>query len=105
MQVDRCLGSNRGLPGIDGPPGGPRPITRPLPSRAVALPGWAAFYCWTMRKWVIPAAVLVITSTSAALYWFQPWKLFTSRTVNDVVPVVDAGGTTPAIAESAAPPP
>jgi Electron transfer DM13 len=29
------------------------------------------------------------------LYWFQPWKLFTSKTVNETLPAVDAPATAP----------
>jgi hypothetical protein len=50
-----------------------------------------------MRRWVFPAAVLIIVLVSAGLYWFQPWKLFTSKTVNDAVPVVDASSARPAV--------
>ena len=50
-----------------------------------------------MRRWVIAAAVFVVVLVSAGLYWFQPWKLVTAKTVNDAVPAVDASGTRPAV--------
>jgi hypothetical protein len=34
------------------------------------------------------AAVVILGAFG--LYWFQPWKLFTSKTVNDAAPVVTA---------------
>jgi hypothetical protein len=47
-----------------------------------------------VRKWVVAATTLVVVALAAGLYWFQPWKLFTSRTVNDTVPVVAASTPT-----------
>jgi hypothetical protein len=38
-------------------------------------------------RWGLLAAVIV---GAFGLYWFQPWKLFTSKTVNDAAPVVIA---------------
>ncbi|MGE5829105.1 MAG: hypothetical protein ACM30G_12215, partial [Micromonosporaceae bacterium] len=35
---------------------------------------------------------LVVALIAAGLYWFQPWKLFTSKTVNDAVPTIAATG-------------
>jgi Electron transfer DM13 len=32
------------------------------------------------------AVALVVVAGSAGLYWFQPWKLFTDKTVNEVLP-------------------
>ena len=49
--------------------------------------------------WVV-AAVLAI-ATGWALTWFQPWKLFTDRTVNEVLPVV---ATTPPANPPTSPP-
>ena len=45
------------------------------------------------RVWAIGAAVVVILG-AFGLYWFQPWKLFTSTTVHDVAPVVVAPAVT-----------
>jgi hypothetical protein len=42
-----------------------------------------------MRKWKALGVVVVIAG-AFGLYWFQPWKLFTSKTVNDAAPVVVA---------------
>jgi hypothetical protein len=54
--------------------------------------------------WVV-VGVLAIGG-AAGLYWFQPWKLFTSKTVNEALPTVapptTAGPTTPGA--TAAPP-
>jgi hypothetical protein len=55
-----------------------------------------------MRRWVIPAAVVLIASVSAGLYWFQPWKLFTSKTVNEAVPLVDTSRPPPDVARPSA---
>jgi electron transfer DM13 len=49
-----------------------------------------------MRKWVVAGATVVLVAVAAGMYWFQPWKLFTSKTVNDPVPVVEASTATPA---------
>lgn len=49
--------------------------------------------------WVAPVLVLL---AAFGLYWFQPWKLFTSKTVNEVAPVI-AGTATPSASGSAAP--
>jgi hypothetical protein len=48
-----------------------------------------------MRKpavWLVIGAV-VLVGGGFGLYWFQPWKLFTSKEVNETVPVVAAGPT------------
>jgi hypothetical protein len=45
------------------------------------------------RARVIWAAVAVaMVGGVAGLYWFQPWKLFTSKTVNEVLPTVATAG-------------
>jgi len=47
--------------------------------------------------WIV-VAVLVVGG-AFGLYWFQPWKLFTSKTVNEALPSVDTSappGTTAA---------
>ena len=47
------------------------------------------------RARVIWAAVaVVIVGGAFGLYWFQPWKLFTSKTVNEVLPTVATAGPT-----------
>ncbi|MGE5155982.1 MAG: DM13 domain-containing protein [Betaproteobacteria bacterium] len=40
---------------------------------------------------IVAIAVVV---ASAGLYWFQPWKLATSKTVNDAVPAVESSAST-----------
>ena len=52
----------------------------------------------------------VVVLAAAGLYWFQPWKLFTSKTVNDTAPVIvgtttgtPTGAVTPAGAATRAP--
>jgi hypothetical protein len=42
--------------------------------------------------WVVVAAL--VTGGAFGLYWFAPWKLFTSKTVNEALPAVDV--TSPA---------
>src|SRR5262245_6004040 len=51
---------------------------------------------------LVAVAVLLVT---AGMYWFQPWKLFTSKTVNDAVPaiVTTTPGSSGSPAASAAP--
>ncbi|GIH04800.1 hypothetical protein Rhe02_28670 [Rhizocola hellebori] len=49
--------------------------------------------------WWGVAAVFILGAFG--LYWFQPWKLFTSKTVNDAAPVVIA--TQPASSSAPAP--
>lgn len=41
------------------------------------------------RFWLIGSAVAVMV-VAFGLYWFQPWKLLTSKTVNDTAPIVAA---------------
>jgi hypothetical protein len=41
------------------------------------------------------AAVLVVLGGGAGLYWFQPWKLVTDRTVNEVLPSVEPRSAAP----------
>ena len=42
----------------------------------------------TRTKIIWAAVTVVVIGGGAGLYWFQPWKLFTSRTVNESLPVV-----------------
>ena len=35
------------------------------------------------RKVVVPAAVVLVALVAVGLWAFQPWKLFTSSTIND----------------------
>jgi hypothetical protein len=44
------------------------------------------------RVWLIAGGVFVVV-VAFGLYWFQPWKLFTSKTVNDAAPVAEAPAT------------
>jgi Electron transfer DM13 len=37
--------------------------------------------------WV--ALAVLVLGAGAGLYWFQPWKLFTSNTVNEVLPTLE----------------
>src|SRR5262245_11435778 len=50
----------------------------------------------TRAKIVWAAVAVVVIGGTAGLYWFQPWKLFTSRTVNESLPVVVDEPTAPA---------
>jgi hypothetical protein len=43
-----------------------------------------------MRRWIPAVAAVVAVTIVAGLAWFEPWKLFTSTTVNDDVPVIAA---------------
>ena len=45
--------------------------------------------------WIIVAALVV--GAGIGLYWFQPWKLFTSTTVNETLPSVDAPPPAPGV--------
>lgn len=56
------------------------------------------------RAKVIWAAIAVVAVGGAAgLYWFQPWKLFTNKTVNESLPVVVDAPAAPTATTSAAP--
>ena len=41
-----------------------------------------------MRRVVLWGAPVLAVLIALGLYWFQPWKLFTSKTVNETAPVV-----------------
>jgi hypothetical protein len=56
-----------------------------------------------MRRWVLTGVVVVVVAGAAGLYWFQPWKLFTSKTVNEAVPAVAASPPASANDRSAQP--
>ena len=57
--------------------------------------------------WIVVAVLAV--GAGFGLYWFQPWKLFTSTTVNDTLPAIDPAdppapaSSTPPAAPPAAP--
>jgi hypothetical protein len=55
-----------------------------------------------MRKWMIAGTILALAAVSAGLYWFQPWKLYTTKTVNEAAPVVEAGPTTRSVPATSA---
>jgi len=38
----------------------------------------------------VTAAAIVVVTTALGLYWFQPWKLITSTTVNEALPSLTA---------------
>ncbi len=57
-----------------------------------------------MRRWIVAVAAFAIVASTAGLYWFQPWKLFTSTTVNDAVPVIQTTTTSPAAPDAPSPP-
>jgi Electron transfer DM13 len=40
------------------------------------------------RVWLV-AAVATVVVAAVGLYWFQPWKLFTSTNVHDTAPILD----------------
>jgi Electron transfer DM13 len=42
----------------------------------------------TRAKIIWAGVAVAVLGGAAGLYWFQPWKLFTSRTVNESLPVV-----------------
>ena len=42
----------------------------------------------TRARIIWAAAVIVVFGGAFGLYWFQPWKLFTSNTVNEALPSV-----------------
>jgi hypothetical protein len=46
-----------------------------------------------MRRWVLAGAAFAVVLAVAGSWWFQPWRLFTSRTVNDEIPSVAATGS------------
>jgi Electron transfer DM13 len=37
----------------------------------------------------------LVAGAAFGLYWFQPWKLFTSNTVNEALPAVESSGPGP----------
>jgi hypothetical protein len=47
-------------------------------------------YGWSMggRAWKWIAAGLVLAGVAFSLWWFTPWRLFTTRTVADELPVI-----------------
>jgi hypothetical protein len=48
-----------------------------------------------MRKLMLVTGILLMLVAAAGAYWFEPWKLFTSTTVNDSPPVIFASGAAP----------
>src|SRR5215510_6649147 len=48
-----------------------------------------------MRKSMLAGTALAVVAVAAGLYWFQPWKLYTTKTVNEAVQVVEDSATTP----------
>ncbi len=53
-----------------------------------------------MRRWLLPIAAVAVVVAAAGLYWFQPWRLVTNKTVHDALPEIVAT-TAPATATAA----
>lgn len=51
-------------------------------------------------KWIAAIGIAAVVVGGFGLYWFQPWKLFTSTTVNEVAPVVSSTAPTPEPAQA-----
>ncbi|GAA1776775.1 DM13 domain-containing protein [Luedemannella helvata] len=47
-----------------------------------------------MRRWLLPVGTFVVVLAVFAAYWFQPWKLFTNKTVEETAPQI-ASSTAP----------
>ena len=56
-----------------------------LPSYYMEHSSWP----WS-RNIRVTAAAIVVVATALGLYWFQPWKLITSTTVNEALPSLTA---------------
>ena len=56
-------------------------LTKPL---GRAAPGLRVF--GMRRRVIIGGAIVVLALVAFGLHWFQPWKLFTSRTIIDTPP-------------------
>jgi electron transfer DM13 len=52
------------------------------------------------RVWSV-AIIAAIVVGAFGLYWFQPWKLFTSKTVHDTAPILDTATAIPSSAAGA----
>lgn len=48
-----------------------------------------------MRKVLLWTAPVVALAIAFGLYWFAPWKLFTSKTVNETAPIIATAPSTP----------
>src|SRR5688572_26629266 len=77
-----------------------------VPRRLVPAPHNAILTFMVNRARVIWALASVgVIAAAAALYWFQPWRLFTNSTVNEALPSAVAVPT-PSVSDvvSSAPP-
>jgi hypothetical protein len=50
----------------------------------------------TRRRVILTIVPVALVAVAAGLYWFQPWRLFTNSTVNDVLPTAAALSSLPA---------
>ncbi|MER5716372.1 DM13 domain-containing protein [Streptomyces sp. NPDC002132] len=57
------------------------------------------------RPWAMGALVALAAGVGFGLYWFQPWKLWQDRTVQEALPGAAAPAAPPAGAPSASPSP
>ncbi|MFJ1732799.1 DM13 domain-containing protein [Streptomyces sp. NPDC088254] len=57
------------------------------------------------RPWALGALVALAAGVGLGLYWFQPWKLWQDRTVQEALPGAAAPAAPPAGAPSASPAP
>ncbi len=51
------------------------------------------------RNLWLSLSLAVVVAVSFGLYWFQPWKLFTSRTVNESLPSISVAASVAAASE------
>jgi len=56
-----------------------------------------------MRKLMLVTGILLMLVAGAGAYWFEPWKLFTSTTVNDTTPVILESGAPTQAPDGSAP--
>lgn len=56
-------------------------------------------------SFVVPGLVVAVVAVGFAAYWFQPWKLFTNKTVDEAAPAIATGEPSPGPQATAAPAP
>ncbi|MDF3148076.1 electron transporter, partial [Streptomyces sp. T21Q-yed] len=54
------------------------------------------------RRWFVGVLVLAVVAGGFGLYWFQPWKLWQDKTVEEALPQAARSPASPAVAPSPA---
>lgn len=54
-----------------------------------------------MKRWVVAGLLAIVVVVAAGLYWFEPWRLFTSTTVDEALAPPETAAAPASVSASA----